>query len=154
MNFTKMVKLTKTPITCHYRGWNSFSCDHFKKSRKWLESGFPDQYFWSCMLDCRDTFWTVFIAYCNACSIQAWDLRADILSTSWLAARSLQSKTPQWQAGVTGDMVPSADPVLGTKPAGGSRSHWRIWFWQEPHPPFGIRRTRLQTALQCTCALR
>ena len=29
-------------------------------------------------------------------------------------------------AGVTGDMVPSADPVLGTKPAGGSRSHWRI----------------------------
>ena len=71
MNFTKTVKLTKTPITCHYRGWNSFSCDHFKKSRKLLESGFPDQCFWSCMLDCRNTFWTVFIAqtcmYCNAC---------------------------------------------------------------------------------------
>ena len=31
-------------------------------------------------------------------------------------------------AGVTGDMVPSADPVLGTEPAGGSRSHWRLWF--------------------------
>ena len=62
MNFTKTVKLTKTPITCHYRGWNSFSCDHFKKSRKLLESGFPYRYFWSCMLDCRDTFWTVLIA--------------------------------------------------------------------------------------------
>ena len=55
-------------------------------------------------------------------------------------------------AGVTGDMVPSADPVLGTKPAGGSRSHWRIWFWQEPHPPCGIYGglDSPQLYLQCT----
>ena len=39
MNFTKTVKLTKTPIACHYRGWNSFSCDHLKIMKitgKWI----------------------------------------------------------------------------------------------------------------------
>ena len=71
-----------------------------------------------------------------------------LLSDGWLEEfqqciiRKHNGHTLRWRydyshAGVTGDMVPSADPVLGTKPAGGSRSHWRIWFWQEPHPPCG-----------------
>ena len=45
-NFTKMVKLTKTPIACHY--WEMkqlFMWLLQKKSWKLLESGFPDRYF-------------------------------------------------------------------------------------------------------------
>ena len=52
-NFTKTVKLTKTPIACHFWRWNSFSCDYFIKSWKLLESGFPDRYFGRSMLDCK-----------------------------------------------------------------------------------------------------
>ena len=40
MNFTKTVKLTKTPITCHYRGWNSFSCDHLKNHENYWKGDF------------------------------------------------------------------------------------------------------------------
>ena len=71
-----------------------------KKSRKLLESGFPDQYFWSCMLDCRDTFSTVFIAqpYCNACkAVYKREICGQTFSRHRrLAPRSLQSKTPYW----------------------------------------------------------
>ena len=39
-NFTKTVKLTKTPITCHYRGWNSFSCDHLQNHENYWKVDF------------------------------------------------------------------------------------------------------------------
>ena len=84
-NFTKTVKLTKTLITCHSRGWNSFSCDYFKKSRKLLESGFPDRYFWRSMLDCKHTLWTLFIA--QVCIVMHVK-RYTSMSFAWRATHS------------------------------------------------------------------
>ena len=83
-NFTKTVKLTKTPIACHFWRCNSFSCDYFIKSWKLLESGFPDRYFGRSMLDCKPyceqsshRYRMYCIATCNA-----WDVHSTAVHSS------------------------------------------------------------------------
>ena len=96
MNFTKTVKLTKTPITCHYRGWNSFSCDHLKNHENYWKVDFQINMFGVACLELHVR--TVFIArpYCNASkAVYKREICGQTFSRHrWLAPRSLQSKTP------------------------------------------------------------